>query len=248
MDKLISGIFREHQTGLQLLTMPTGSGKTYSMNRAIFEYITDDSIPLEEKRNMVVVTTMKKNLDCGGLRSMFEASGKLAMFDEVFIFLNSLSEIVVEYYEESMEDQIFAAMGRDKIATDFITSLTGIKESMRRDPDSPTVKLAIESFAANIEPRFRRKLRAIIRKEKFTYDNRLKLIETTKKWGWVAKLYPSIYSRRKKIFFMSADKFVMRNDTIIDKSNTIYDSPIVKDAIIFIDDCAQLRCFFECFL
>ncbi|WP_400196177.1 hypothetical protein [Candidatus Methanarcanum hacksteinii] len=236
MDQLISGIFRTHQTGLQLLTMPTGSGKTYSMNRAIFEYITDDSIPLEEKRNMVVVTTMKKNLDCDGLRSMFEASGKLALFEEVFIFLNSLSEIVVEYYEESMEDQIFAAMGRDKIATDFITSLTGIKESMRRDPDSPTVKLAIESFAANIEPRFRRKLRAIIRKEKFTYDNRLKLIETTKKWGWVAKLYPSIYSRRKKIFFMSADKFVMRNDTIIDKSNTIYDSPIVKNAIIFIDE------------
>ena len=236
MDQLIKRIFQTHQTGLQLLTMPTGSGKTYSMNKAIYEYIADESVPLEKKRNMVVVTTMRKNLDCDGLRSMFEANGKLALFEEAFIFLNSLSEIVVECYDESMEDQIFEAMGRDKVTTDFITALTGIKKSMRRDPESPTVRLAVESFAANIEPRFRRKLRAIIRKEKFTYEDRLKLIETSRKWRWAATLYPSMYSRKKKIFFMSADKFVMRNDTIIDKSNTIYDSPIVKDAIIFIDE------------
>lgn len=236
MDKLIERIFQTEQTGLQLLTMPTGTGKTYSANKAIFDYITDESTPLEEKRNIVVVTTLKKNLDYEGLRAMFEAAGKLDLFNETFIFLNSLAEIVVENYEEWMDDCIFKVIGRDTVTAQFVTALTGIKESMRRDPDSPTVKLAIESFSTNIEPKFRRKLRAVIRKERFSYDTRLSLIEGSKNWNWVAKLYPSIYSRKKKIFFMSADKFVMRNDTIIDKSNTIFDSPIVKDAIIFIDE------------
>ena len=236
MQKLIQRIFQTEQTGLQLLTMPTGSGKTFSTNRAIFEYISDESEPLEQKRNIVVVTTLKKNLAIDDLRRMFEENRKLDLFNETFIFLNSLSEIVVDSYEEWMDDHIFDTIGRDTITNQFVTALAAIKNSKRRDPDNPAVKLAIESFAKNIEPRFRMKVRVAIRKKKHTYEDRLKLIENDSKWNWVAKLYPSIYSRKKKIFFMSADKFVMRNDTIIDKSNTIYDSPIVKNAIIFIDE------------
>ena len=81
----------------------------------------------------------------------------------------------------------------------------------------------------------------MIRKEKHDYDGRLGLIEGSKAWRWVSELYPSIYTHKRKVFFMSADKFVMRNDTIIGKSNTIYDSPIVKDAVIFIDEFDSTR-------
>lgn len=35
---------------------------------------------------------------------------------------------------------------------------------------------------------------------------------------------------------MSVDKFLMRNDTIVGRSYTIFDSPIVKGSVIFIDE------------
>ena len=241
MDRIIREVMDTNRTGLQLITMPTGSGKTFKTNEAIYRYICDDSVPLRDKRNIVVVTTLKKNLAVGDLRDVFVANGKEKLFDETVLFLDSLSETVIDRYRPDMDDAIIGSLGRDRAVTDFLTHLRNIRDSSYGGRENPALKLAKERFASSVEPRFRRKLRLAIRNERHDYDGRLKLIEGSKKWGWVAELYPSVYTRKRKVFFMSADKFVMRNDTIIDKSNTIYDSPIVKDAVIFIDEFDSTR-------
>lgn len=80
MNTLIERICKEHTTGLQLINQPTGSGKTFSVNRFIHEYLISGEI--EDKRNIVVVTTNKNNLAYAELKEMFEKSGHADIFDQ----------------------------------------------------------------------------------------------------------------------------------------------------------------------
>ena len=52
---------------------------------------------------------------------------------------------------------------------------------------------------------------------------------------WLLKLYPQILSNEKQVFLMSMDKFLLRNDPIVDKSYFVY-KKLAKDVIIFIDE------------
>ncbi|NCU25619.1 hypothetical protein EOM86_02740 [Candidatus Nomurabacteria bacterium] len=202
----------------------------------IYEYTTDDSIPEEERRNIVVVTTLKKNLAIQELKGLFESRGNLQLFNKMFLFLNSLSEIVIERFDPEMEESIYDALGKNDTTIAFVTALIGIKSSEKNGKNGETMKLAKNNFAEHIEPKLRKLARSALRREKRTYKERLALVDSDKKWGWLAQLYPSIYSRVRRIFFMSADKFVMRNDTLIDKSSSTYDSFIINGAIVFIDE------------
>ncbi len=235
MNTLIARICKEHKTGLQLINQPTGSGKTYSVNLFIYEYFTSGE--LKDKRNIVVVTTNKNNLAFRELRGLFEKSNKLHIFNDIFIYLDSISNIVIENYDESMDECIFKVLGHNPIVGNYLTAIKNIKRSTDANgKESPAVKDAMQRFAKDVEPPFRRMVAKAIKKNEFTYYDRLRFIETTPEWMWVVKLYPSVYTRKKKLFFMSADKFVTRNDTLIDVSNVVYESIITRDAIIFIDE------------
>ena len=49
------------------------------------------------------------------------------------------------------------------------------------------------------------------------------------------KLYPAVFTRHKQIIFMSMNKFLVRNDPIVEPSYLFYTSDIINNAIIFID-------------
>jgi|GEM_PF-3109776 len=235
MYRLIERICEEHGNGLQLINQPTGSGKTYSTNRFIHEHFTKGDP--RGTRNVVVVTTNKNNLAFRELRRMFEESGDLEVFDRIFLYLDSISNMVLDGYEPSMEEDIHRAMGHNPTVGGFLTSIRNIKRSTDASgKESPAVKEAVQRFAKDVEPPFRRMLRGILRKKGNKYEARLRFIESNPEWLWVTKLYPTVYTRSRKLFFMSADKFVSRNDTIIDVSNVVYESMIAKKAIIFIDE------------
>lgn len=234
MYKLIRKIAEENTSGLQLINLPTGSGKTHSTNRFIHDYFANGDVG--SKRNVVVVTTNKKNLAFGDLRKMFESSGNADLFDKIFLYLDSISNIVIENYDTSMDDRIYNALGKSRAVTLFLTAVKNIIAQKNQKDLFSAVSEAKQHFAKDIEPFFRKLVRKKLRACKHGYEDRLALIENNPDWEWVAKLYPSVYTRKKKLLFMSADKFVMRNDTIIDASNLVYESMIAENAIIFIDE------------
>ena len=150
--------------------------------------------------------------------------------------------MVIEGYDESMDYAIYRALGHNPTVGNFLASIRNIKRSMGDGSSvSPAVNDALQHFAKNIEPPFRYLIRNTIRKLLRGYEERLRFLENNKDWTWVTKLYPTVYTRKKKLFFMSADKFVSRNDTIIDMSNVVYESMIADDAIIFIDEFDSTR-------
>lgn len=76
----------------------------------------------------------------------------------------------------------------------------------------------------------------MLAKEFDTVDERIDAIKTNKRWQWLGKLYPAVFTRDKQIIFMSMDKFLARNATIVEPSYLFYNSDIIDEAVIFIDE------------
>ena len=69
-----------------------------------------------------------------------------------------------------------------------------------------------------------------------TVEQRLYAVKTDKKWQWLGKLYPAVFTRDRQVLFLSMDKLLSRNTTIVEPSYMFYNSDIVKNAAIFIDE------------
>ncbi|MDE5557839.1 MAG: hypothetical protein K2J32_09180, partial [Ruminococcus sp.] len=93
-------------------------------------------------------------------------------------------------------------------------------------------------FRLNIEPAFRKMLQGKLSGE-FGINNKngkLDAIKTDKKWQWLGKLYPTVFTEDYQIYIMSMDKFMMKNSPIVDPSYTFINSELLDNAVIFIDE------------
>lgn len=237
MDNLLRRIADSHDTGLQLVTLPTGTGKTYSMRQFIAQYVIDHEED-ESCRNIVMVTSLKKNLINRELEEEFGRRGRPELYGRYCLFLDSVSVAVLERWRPEMAEAIGRLFSDSQEAEDFlsyigiITSLRNAKSVQKQD-----LEKFERDFARVIEPAFRRMLRDAVRKLcGKTIAKRLKTLRTDKDWSWVLEIYPSVRTTECRVFLMSADKFVTVNDTIVGKSATVYDSDITKGAIVFIDE------------
>ncbi len=88
----------EYDNGLLLLDMPTGSGKTYSVLNYIFDAVQNS----DDKRRYFFITTLKKNLPIEDLRKRFETAGKLDIYKEKFLFVDSNSESVISGFTKDV--------------------------------------------------------------------------------------------------------------------------------------------------
>ena len=86
------------------------------------------------------------------------------------------------------------------------------------------------------EPAFRRYIQSLLSKKFRNSNDRLYAIKTDHEWQWLGRLYPAVFTKERQIIFMSMDKFLSQNSTIIEPSSMLYNSPIIKDAYIFIDE------------
>lgn len=237
MDSIIRTIVENHRTGLQLMTLPTGMGKTYAMKEFIRLWL-PEHLDDEEPRNIVLITSLKKNLIHDDLREVFKESGHPELYNDCCLFLDSVSESVLDKWDDSLGLKIEKVFSDNEVARDFIDTIRLIKNlDEARDVLGRDKKIIRERFARDTEPAFRMMLRRTVREKcGRTVEDRYRTVTENSYWNWVSQLYPAVHVTKRRIFSMSADKFVSTCDTIIGKSATIYDSDITKDAIVFIDE------------
>ncbi len=225
------------ENGLLLIPLPTGAGKSYT----VFSFIHNVLVKQKTNKKILFVTSLKKNLQIEELEKHFKVEEEKKLFNDKVILLKSNLDFVVENLlkidnvipikiKETKEyKQLHAAI---KYCSDmesnihFRTNFQVIE----------TVKSRKEDIRYKYEPNFRRKIKNIINEEvpkKASYKQRLTFVKA--KMSWLLELYPQILSNEKQVFLMSMDKFLLRNDTIVDKSYFIY-KRLAKDAIIFIDE------------
>ena len=238
-------IFREYsegsRTGLLRITMATGSGKTHAMIQFIADYlIRIDEGKITEPRNIIVTSSQKKNLPLAELKEALESRGYGHLYRKYVLFLDSYVDLIKNNYKPSMEDDIREVIKDPKVLKDFFTMISFLESNKDSKIDS-----FMNDKISNTESGFRRSIKSSLRsayrsKHKETHhlsrDQLLAFIEKEPAWSWLPDLYPQVFSSKKKAFFMSVDKFMMKNDTIVGRSFTIFDSYIVKGSIVFIDE------------
>lgn len=221
--------------GLFLLDMPTGYGKTYSVLKYIYEASLNES---NSEKRFFFITTLKKNLPINDLKKQFEEAGQLDIFNKKFLFIDSNADCVIENISSEIIKEIPSEIKKTDVYKSFIQDVIFLKEHKENKNDQLRSFIAIikDNLRRKSEPNFRKLMQQILEKEFPTVDERLYAIKTSKRWQWLGKLYPAVFTRDKQIIFMSMDKFLTRNATIIEPSYLFYNSDIIDNAVIFIDE------------
>lgn len=224
----------EFTNGLMLLDMPTGSGKTYSVIKYIFDAVQD----VNNSRRFFFITTLKKNLPENDIKRFFEKEGKIQQFNELFLRVESNYESVIAGFTSEVIKSIPSDIKRTdeyKALEQYVNLVKSLRNEKKYNLQS-ALRAAEDSLRKEAEPKFRRMLQALLAKKYAKVEERLQAIKTEKDWQWVAQLYPSVFMREKKIIFMSMDKFLLLNSTIVEPSTMLYNSNLIENAVIFIDE------------
>ena len=97
MKQAIVNFCKSMDTGLFLLDMPTGFGKTYS----VLDFMVDNyDAPEFKDKKIFFVTTLKKNLPDKELREHFAKRGKADDYDKYCLRIEANADMVIEKLDE----------------------------------------------------------------------------------------------------------------------------------------------------
>lgn len=224
------------ENGLLLLDMPTGFGKTYNVLKYIYEASLEEA---NAERKFFFVTTLKKNLPKEDLEKHFREGGHLEEFKEKFLFIDSNADCVIQHLTEELGKRIPIEIRKTdefKMMRNDVRFLRESQKNVDRKGLRPYAASIKENLMGRSEPAFRRYVQAILAREFKTVKDRIYAIKTDEKWQWLGELYPAVFTSDKQIIFMSMDKFLARNATIVEPSYMFYNSKIIDNAVIFIDE------------
>ncbi|MFC5452180.1 hypothetical protein [Paenibacillus aestuarii] len=231
MQELIKNFCEEKDTGIFLIDMPTGFGKTYN----VLEFITNYYDRVEGK--ILFLTTLKKNLPFDELREHFVKKGIGDRFDELCIKIEANANGVILNLMYVYKD-IPQRFKDSKEYHDLFNAVKLVHEWTNKKKDE-TISAIVKTTEKAIIEQYERAFRVLIEKDlkKFSKPvERLLQIKTNREYQWVGKLYPAVFTKDKKILFMSMDKFLLGNSTLIEPTYSFYNNPIIDKAVVFIDE------------
>ena len=227
------------KNGLILLDMPTGSGKTHSVLDFIHDYVVNGG-----DKKIFFITTLLKNLPEEELKNRFEKSGHLSLFKEKFLRIESNADSVCHFFDSTDVDVVKHrnSIPKSILDADEFKQLKSDVEWINRNLASP--KAEDRKYAVRIktdmqqhsERDFRFYLERLLADTFKTADARKKAILTDDNLKWIADMYPAVKTKEKQILFLSINKFLVRNNTIIEPSYLFYNSDIIEKSFIFIDE------------
>lgn len=225
----------KNNNGLLLLDMPTGCGKTHS----VVEYIADVIRNPSDTRKIFFITTQKKNLPENKLKSFFKTKKDQEIYKKKFLCVDSNLESVIDGLSQTeVKDTIpYSIKETDeyKHLENDILNISRLRN--KQEHDSKILLSRVEDTARQeTEPKFRKLLEYRLEKEYPDKKDRIRAIQENKNWKWVKELYPSTTIKNKKVIFMSVDKFLLPISLIAEPSITLYNSNLIDNAIVFIDE------------
>lgn len=212
-------LVNKEDTGLMLLDMPTGTGKTYN----VLQFIKDFLKQKDQNKKIFFVTTLKKNLDdpYSDLLGEIEKDSELKDSDCIFRVLSNK-----EYAFKNFEKVKKCIKIKEIRMSDEFKSFDAI---------SATVTDKFDAFR-DIERNFRQLISKTLSRKFKTKEDKLFAIKNDNDWKWVGELYPIVFSEEKRVFFITMKKLINQFDTIVEKSVRLYESPLFRNSLVFIDE------------
>ncbi|MGR7813394.1 hypothetical protein [Lacinutrix undariae] len=221
------------ENGLLLFNPPTGSGKTHNVLQWIFDNYKDYC---KENKKIFFLTNLKKNLPFEELENdFFIPNNKKLDFDKDILFLDSNSDSLLKRFDQ-VEDSINKYFKNHTVFYSIKHCVTQITKHKNNNELKGIVGDLKNKLRNELEPQFRRIIEKFLKENYPNKKERIKAIEQDKELKWIGELYPSVFSSKRKVFFLSIDKFYYKNSTLVEPSYSFLESDITKDAIIFIDE------------
>lgn len=221
------------ENGLLLFNPPTGSGKTHNVLSWIYHNYKEFC---KGNKKIFFVTNLKKNLPDQKLKNeFFKRYNELEDFDKYVTFLDSNTDCLVKRFEQ-VENSINEYFKNSTIFYSIKSNVSEINKHQTNATLKSYVAKLNEELRNDLEPKFRRSIEKFLKENYSNRQERIKAIQTDKNLNWIAELYPAVFSSKKKIFFLSIDKFYHKNSTLVEPSYSFLENDITKNAIIFIDE------------
>ncbi|MHC5824051.1 MAG: hypothetical protein ACYT04_51510, partial [Nostoc sp.] len=227
MEQILNEYCKQFNPGLLLLSTPTGSGKTYNVLKFIYSNYEEFAA---QNRKILFITNLKKNLPYYELKEHFVANGKEDEFEKYVLFINSNVDTVIKKLLAT-DDEI-----PDQFKTEIYKKLKTYIKILQNSHLPKEVKDTWETeIRKNIEPKFRKTIIEALKNNFKTKKDRLSAIKNDQDYQWIGKLYPAVFTDEKTIFFLSIDKFVAKNTTLVENSY-YFNERFIEQALIFIDE------------
>jgi len=221
------------ENGLLLFNPPTGSGKTHTVLTWVFENYKNYC---KENRKIFFVTNLKKNLPFDELREdFFIPKKKLQEFEKDITFLDSNSDCLVKRFQD-LENSINDYFKNHKVFYSIKSNVAEIKNNEKNNSLKTYVSKLKDELRTDFEPKFRRIIEKYLKDNFKNRQDRIKAIQTNNELKWIGELYPAVFTSKRKVFFLSIDKFYHKNSTLVEPSYSFLENDLTKDAIIFIDE------------
>lgn len=215
---------RNNDYGLLAFESPTGFGKTYSASEAIAEYSHEEN----SNRKIIFLTPMKKNLPMGDLKKMYADDER---FQRDVLFLPPTLEGVqsgLNKVEVPEDFQTEAYCKLQKVLKRY--------EQIKKGAEKELIDIYKTDKVEPAEKAFRREIRNMLKRNFSNKKARFAAIYHDFRYQWIGELYPAVYTNCAKILLMSVDKFLSRNDTLVEDAYEFLTNDISQGAIIFIDE------------
>ena len=191
-------------------------------------------------RRFSLLQPLRKNLPDKELREHFAKRGKEDDYDKYCLRIEANADMVVEKLDElyrarkipkaiTMKQEFRDLYGSVKLLNEYRDKKRELKGTSR-EIINVLCKSAEDAIRKQQESAFRKVIESELKQFK-TPKEKLKNIANNPDYHWIGELYPAVYTREKRIFFMSMDKFFLGNTTILNLHTAFTIITLQKNAI-----------------
>lgn len=225
MKEYLLQIMKQQKTGLYLCELPTGSGKTFDSAYAMKKFSDIDG----NNRKIIYLTTLNKNLPEEALEKVF---GDTHVYKNKVLRIRSNFDEVVEKINDIKVPEEMQTETYIKLCKDVSLYCRAVENKYA---DKEYIKELTERINKG-DRQFRYEITRCLKQRFCTKLQRKNAIKTDRKYKWIGKLYPAVFTDDYPILLMSVSKFMKKNSILIDNSYEFLNSSMLKNAVIIIDE------------
>ncbi len=233
MQETIINFANNRNSGLCLIDMPTGTGKTYNTIELFKRYINGEI--LNDVDLLVYVTPLKKNI-----AETYDKLRKAINNDEVF------NKNVIRVYsnDESFKNYYFSKNKKGYIPSSILSLESYqnlIEECDEYNREGAKKERLDKKIREELEPKFRKDLEDTLSKIASDTKNKNEILDG--EFAFIKEMYPACLLDEKKIVFISMSKFIYPIDPIISKKFEFLTYERINNSLIFIDEFDATKSF-----